>query len=201
MNFGTLRVLNDDFIAPSKGFEMHPHGNMEIITIPLTGSLKHTDNTGSSGIIHSGEVQVMSAGKGIKHSEFNPSDSEIVNLLQIWILPKVQNIDARYTQKSFSEKEMDNKFVNIVSPIKDSESLWINQDAYLYLSRVHKDKALQYNLVNKNSGVYIFVIEGNINVFDHKLDNRDGIGIDYIRKVDITANEDSYILLMEISMK
>ena len=200
INFGALRVLNDDVVAGGAGFGQHPHDNMEIISIPLRGSLEHGDNTGGRGIIKSGEVQIMSAGSGIAHSERNASKTEDVNFLQVWVFPKERNIQPRYDQKLFSVADRVNKFQTVVSPDRKDGSLWINQDAWFSLGKLSKGSTTEYS-VNKNSnGVYAFVIEGDVTVNSQKLNKRDGLGISETNKLSITADSDAEVLLMEVPM-
>ena len=158
MNFGALRVLNDDVVTGGKGFGAHPHDNMEIVSIPLKGSLAHKDSTGTDGIIQTGDVQIMSAGTGIKHSEFNASETEEVNFLQVWIIPKQQNIKPRYQQKTFSVADRKNKWQTVVSPDENADSVWINQDAVFSLAHAEKDSILTYKNKFSGNGVYLFII-------------------------------------------
>jgi len=198
MNFGKLRVLNDDIVLPNKGFDTHPHDNMEIITIPLQGYLEHTDSTGTKGLISKGEVQIMSAGSGIYHSERNPSNDEILQLFQIWILPKLMNIQPRYDQKKFNHEDRINKLQLIVSPEKNPDTLWINQDAFLYLSDVNENNTLNYKLNISNNLLYIMVIEGEIQVDNEILKKRDAIGISDLQEFSIKAYKNSELLFIEV---
>ncbi len=200
VNFGALRVLNDDIVAGGRGFGQHPHDNMEIISIPLKGELEHGDNTGGHGIIKSGEVQIMSAGSGIAHSEKNASSTEAVNFLQIWVFPKVRNIQPRYDQKLFPAEERINKFQTVVSPIKDGNGLWINQDAWFSLGKLHNGFSTEYSLNNKTNGVYAFVIEGDVTINGQKLNKRDGLGVWDTDKLSIAADSEAEVLLMEVPM-
>lgn len=159
MNFGALRVLNDDEVSGGQGFGAHPHDNMEIISIPLKGSLAHKDSTGTDGIIQTGDVQIMSAGTGIKHSEYNASKTEGVNFLQIWILPKQKNIKPRYEQKTFSLEDRKNKWQTVVSPDENAGSVWINQDAVFSLAHSDKDSVISYKNKFSGNGIYLFIIE------------------------------------------
>lgn len=201
MNFGLLRVLNDDTVAPGMGFGKHPHDNMEIISIPLQGSLEHQDSMGNQIIIRPGEVQIMSAGTGIKHSEFNRSREEEVRFLQIWVFPKEQDITPRYGQKAFSGEEKKNKFLTVVSPREEDEALWINQDAFFSLGDLDKDIRLTYTLNKPGNGVYIFVLEGSVEAGGETLNRRDGLGIWETESVDIKAASPSSVLLMEVPMQ
>lgn len=200
VHFGMLRVLNDDIVAPGMGFGMHPHDNMEIITIPLKGSLQHRDDMGNSEVIKHNEVQVMSAGTGVMHSEFNPSKTEEVNLLQIWVFPSKKNVTPRYDQKLFLPEERKNKFQLIVSPDGERGSMFIQQDAWFSLANLDKDKKLEYNLNKKENGVYAFVIEGKALIADQPLEPRDAAGISDTAKISVEAKTDTQILLIEIPM-
>jgi quercetin 2,3-dioxygenase len=200
VNFGVLRVLNDDVVQGGMGFGQHPHDNMEIVSIPLKGALEHGDNTGGHGIIKSGEVQIMSAGSGISHSEKNASKSEAVNFLQIWVFPKERNIKPRYDQKFFIPEERVNSFKTVISPEKDSNSLWINQDAWFSLGDLSKDFSTEYTMHKNGSGVYAFVIEGDVTMNGQKLNKRDGLGIWDTDKVFISADSQAEVLLMEVPM-
>ena len=201
VHFGMLRVLNDDIVDSGMGFGTHPHDNMEIVTIPISGSLEHRDNTGRHEIIRSGDVQIMSAGTGIAHSEMNPSKTEAVNLLQIWVFPKQQDITPRYEQKTYPPEKRNNKLLLVVSPEKNSDSLWINQDAWFSLGKFDKDKSITYDLHKENSGVYIFIINGEVEVEGDLLQNRDGMGITSTISINIKCTLPSEFLLMEIPMQ
>ena len=200
MNFGLLRVLNDDFVEKGMGFGTHGHDNMEIVSIPLSGALKHNDSTGREKIINQGDVQIMSAGSGIQHSEINNSKTEDVKFLQIWILPKEKDIEPRYEQKSFSEEDKRNKFLTVVSPEKDALSVWINQDAYFSLANLDAGGNIDYELKSKTHGVYLFVLEGEIEVADHNLKERDALGVYEIEKLNILANANTKLLVIEVPM-
>jgi len=200
VHFGLLRVLNDDIVAASKGFGAHPHDNMEIITIPLSGSLQHRDNTGRNEIILSGDVQIMSAGTGIVHSEMNPSPTEVVNLFQIWIFPKERNIKPRYEQKTFEPINRKNKFQVVVSPEQNADSLWINQDAWLSLADLDQKHELTYTRNLEGNGMYIMVIEGNVTIEGEQLNKRDAIGIANASSILIQATENSKILVIEVPL-
>jgi quercetin 2,3-dioxygenase len=200
IHFGALRVLNDDYVAAGMGFGMHPHDNMEIITIPTSGRLEHRDSMGNHGIITSGEVQVMSAGTGIRHSEFNPSKEEAVHLFQIWVFPDKRNLEPRYDQKKFDLDSVKNSFVTVVSPMGYSEGLQIHQNAWFSLGRLDKGHSYPYELKDKSNGVYAFIMEGSATINGEKLDRRDGLGITSADKLDIKAESDSEILLMEVPM-
>jgi len=197
VNFGALRVLNDDIVEPGMGFGTHPHDNMEIISIPLSGSLAHKDSTGNEEVIKTGEVQIMSAGTGITHSEYNHSKSEKVNFLQIWVIPEKRDIKPRYGQKEFSREGRINKIQTVVSPNGD-ETLWINQNSWFSLSSLNSDKSVEYELKSPKNGLYIFLIDGSIKVGDTVLDKRDGLGIINSEKVSIEALQNSEILLIDV---
>lgn len=202
VNFGMLRVLNDDWVAPGRGFGEHPHDNMEIISIPLKGTLAHTDSEGNAHPIKTNDVQIMSAGTGLTHSEFNHSKDEAVNFLQIWIFPKERNIKPRYDQKTFDPSKRLNSWQTVVSPEKDKkEVLWINQDAWFSLSTLEADKELSYELHDKKQGAYLFVLSGTVDVEGQQLSQRDAIGISDTGYFKIKATEKSELLLMEIPMQ
>ncbi len=197
MNFGALRVLNDDIVKPGMGFGAHPHDNMEIISIPISGSLAHKDSTGHEREIKTGEVQIMSAGSGIYHSEYNHSNTEEVNFLQIWILPKERNISPRYDQKDFSHELKNNELVTVVSP-NDNHALWINQNAQLSLGNLKAGSSLAYNPGFKDNGIYAFLIDGEVAVNNAKLNKRDAVGMFDISEITIKIKKDSRLLLIEI---
>lgn len=199
VNFGRLRVLNDDIVIGGSGFPTHPHSNMEIISIPLSGALAHKDSTGTEQVIHTGEVQIMSAGSGLTHSEYNASKTEEVNFLQIWVLPKEENIKPRYDQKRFDASDRKNTLQTVVSPTED-KSLWINQDAWFSLSDLDVDKTLDYSLNNTASGVYVFVIDGEVEIDGDTLSKRDAGGFSQADSLKIKANADSKLLVIEVPM-
>ncbi len=200
MNFGVLRVLNDDTIAEGKGFGTHPHDNMEIITIPLEGDLKHRDNMGNGAIIKNGDVQVMSAGTGIMHSEFNANTNQEVKLLQIWLFPNQRNVKPRYDQLSLRSIKKKDTFYQILSPNRNDEGVWIHQNAWFSLGEFINNKRLIYHLKSKENGVYAFIIEGQASIQNQKLNKRDGFGIWNTDSLNITANKGAKILLMEVPM-
>lgn len=200
IHFGALRVLNDDVVKGGAGFGQHPHDNMEIVSIPLRGALEHGDNTGGHGIIQSGEVQIMSAGSGIAHSEKNASKTDDVNFLQIWVFPKERNIQPRYDQKLFPATDRLNKFQTVVSPEKNNGALWINQDAWFSLGKFEKGKTTEYSIKKPGNGVYAFVIEGDVTINDQQLNKRDGFGIWDVEKIAINAAQDAEVLLIEVPM-
>jgi len=201
INFGMLRVLNDDIVAPGQGFGTHPHNNMEIVSIPLKGALAHKDSAGNEEIIFPNDVQVMSAGNGIQHSEYNHSSEEEVNFLQLWIFPDKQGHKPRYDQKTFNAGERKNKLLNIVSPEKSNDNLWLNQDAYLSMSDIDRNNTINYKLNTKETGIYIFLIDGEISVGGETISKRDGIGIWEVEEISIKAIKDSQVLLIEVPMK
>ena len=200
VHFGVLRVLNDDTIAGGMGFGTHPHDNMEIITIPLAGQLEHRDSMGNSGIISKGEVQVMSAGTGIQHSEKNKNPDEPLKLLQIWLFPDKRNVEPRYDQKAFDLNAAKNNLLTIVSPIGSTEGLNIHQHAWFSLGKLVKDFTTTYKLYDKENGVYAFLIDGSVTINGEKLNRRDAAGISEADALEIKAESDAELLLMEIPM-
>jgi quercetin 2,3-dioxygenase len=200
IHFGMLRVINDDIIEPGEGFGTHPHENMEIITIPISGSLAHKDSMGHEGIITENEIQVMSAGSGLTHSEYNASDKVPVNLLQIWVFPNEKNVKPRYDQKIFGTHLIKNTIHTLVSPEKGNDTLWINQEAYFSLSDLDKGKSLEYKINKNGNGVYVFVIKGKITINDDNLGERDGMGIEQVEVINIKAESDSKLLFVEVPM-
>lgn len=202
VRFGVLRVLNDDVVDPDMGFGMHPHDNMEIVTIIMKGQLKHRDSMGSDGTIKANEIQVMSAGKGVMHSEFNPSQDEKVELFQIWIFPREKDIEPRYDQMSFDPEGKVDKLQTLVTPDKESkDAMWINQDAYLSMGKFEPGKELDYDIKIKGNGAYIMVVEGTIEVDGEKLERRDAIGVWDTDKVKIKILEqETEILIIEVPM-
>ncbi len=200
MNFGLLRVLNDDIVTPSMGFGTHPHENMEIISIPLSGALRHQDSMGNKHIISTGEVQIMSAGSGITHSEYNDSSSEDVNFLQIWVLPKEKDITPRYDQKLFDEGNRKNRFQLLVAPENSEETVLINQDAWFSLADIEAEKQVVYEKNDKKNGVYFFVIEGNVNIDGNAVKKRDGLGIVDGKTYPIVAQSKAQILAIEVPL-
>jgi redox-sensitive bicupin YhaK (pirin superfamily) len=201
MNFGVLRVLNDDIVAGGMGFGAHPHDNMEIISIPLEGDLEHKDSMGNVTVIKHGDIQVMSAGTGIYHSEYNKNNDKKVNFLQIWIVPNKTGVTPRYDQKSLNKAERHNNFQQILSPNADDEGVWIHQNAWFFLGTLDKDFSIQYTLKDKSNGVYAFVLNGDLNINNQTLNNKDGFGIWNIDTIDIKAlSQDTELLLMEVPM-
>ncbi len=200
VHFGLLRVLNDDFIGGGGAFPTHPHDNMEIVTIPFTGAIKHKDSTGGQGVIKAGDVQIMSAGSGVQHSEANDSATEPVTLFQIWVFPKERNIKPRYDQKTFDINNRKNKWQTLVSPLDADNALWINQDARFALTNLGAGKEITYSTAFKNNGVFLVVINGSVQVNGQQLNKRDALGISETDTVTITADDDAEILAIEIPM-
>ena len=199
MNFGALRVLNDDTVKEGMGFGKHPHENMEIVSIPLFGDLHHEDSTGRNEIIREHDVQIMSAGSGIAHSEVNANKDKEVKFLQIWVLPKEKNIEPNYQQKSFKPQDRINKILTVIAP-DDVEAVWINQDAWFSLGNFSNGFTTKYTIRKKGNGVYAFIIKGNISINNIELNERDGLGIDEIEEITIKADSDAELLLIEVPM-
>ncbi len=200
VHFGLLRVLNDDFIDGGGAFPTHPHDNMEIVTIPFTGALQHKDSTGGQGIIKAGDVQIMSAGTGVQHSEANASATDPVTLFQIWVFPKERNIKPRYDQRNFDVTERVNKWQIIVSPLEADKALWINQDAKFSLTKLEAGKTLEYINAFKGNGVFLVAINGAVKVGDINLNKRDAVGISGADNFTISATEDTELLAIEVPM-
>jgi redox-sensitive bicupin YhaK (pirin superfamily) len=199
IQFGALRVINDDTVAPGMGFGRHPHDNMEIITIPLSGDLKHKDSMGHVEVIRSGDVQIMSAGTGIEHSEINANYDSYVKLLQIWVFPKLRNVTPRYEQKTYSAADRKNQWQVVVGP-QHPTGVDINQDAWFSLIEPEKGKTFEYKKFKADSGIYFFLIEGSANLADTVMERRDGMGITDADNIKIEALQDSYLLAMEVPM-
>lgn len=200
IHFGALRVLNDDIVKGGAGFGTHPHDNMEIISIPLNGALAHKDSTGTDGIIETGDVQVMSAGSGIQHSEYNASKTDLVNFLQIWIFPNEKNIEPRYDQRRYNEADRLNRWQWVVTGDGSDNSLLIHQDARMALSKIEKGHTLPFNLKSDKHGVYLFVIEGELEINGQVLSKRDALGISDVAAVSVKANSDAKVLAIEVPM-
>lgn len=200
MNFGTLRVLNDDTVAAGRGFGTHPHRNMEIISIPLKGDLKHMDDMGNATVIKEGDIQVMSAGTGISHSEFNNSKNSEVKFLQIWVIPKTQNVAPRYDQVQLKKLAQGADFYQILSPHKDDQGVWIHQDAWFHIGEFTEEKTIVYSVNKKGNGAYIFVLDGEVSINGQKLKERDGLGVWETTDFEIKAQKNSRILVMEVPM-
>ena len=201
MNFGVIRVLNDDSIAPERGFGTHPHDNMEIITIPLEGDLKHQDNMGNGTVIKNGDIQVMSAGTGITHSEFNANSDSHCKLLQIWLFPNKKNVTPRYDQIAISSMAKKNKLYQILSPNKDDQGVWIHQNAWFHIGKYDSKSKDEYTLKNKENGIYFFVIDGEITINDQQLSERDGMGLWDISQINFVAEARSRVLVMEVPLE
>jgi len=200
IHFGALRVLNDDTVKGGFGFSKHPHDNMEIVSIPLSGDLEHRDSTGRHAIIRQGDVQIMSAGSGIAHSEMNANKHQEVKFLQIWVFPKKQDIEPRYEQKTFSPADRHNTIQTVVAP-DDASAVWINQDAWFSLANFDNGFTGTYQLRNENNGLYAFVLEGSANIASEELGKRDAVGITGTKDVLITAKGNLEILLIEVPMQ
>lgn len=200
VHFGLLRVLNDDFVAGGGGFPTHPHDNMEIVTIPLTGALQHKDSTGGQGVIKAGDVQIMSAGTGVQHSEFNDSKTDPVTLFQVWVFPKVKNIKPRYDQRSFDTADRKNQWQIVVSPLETDNALWINQDARFALASLDAAKELRYTTAFKGNGIFLVVVNGSVEVNGQVLNKRDAAGIAETDSFTVTATEDAELLAIEVPM-
>lgn len=201
MHFGVLRVLNDDIVAPGRGFGTHPHDNMEIVSIPLSGDLEHKDSMGNTTVIKQGDIQVMSAGTGIQHSEFNKNKDQDVRFLQIWLFPNKRSVTPRYDQISLDTSKMKNKLLQVLSPNSDDDGVWIHQDAWFHIGQLDKGFKTEYTFKNKDkNGVYAFVIDGSVSIDGQTLGRRDGLGIWNAVKLDIVADTDARLLLMEVPM-
>lgn len=200
MGFGALRVINDDFVIAGQGFGKHSHRDMEIISIPLSGKLGHDDNIGNNGIIETGEIQVMSAGTGITHSEMNADNHEAVSFLQIWVIPNKMNVAPRYQQIRMDELMKPNAFNQILSPNSDDAGVWIHQDAWFSMGDFDKGVTETYQLKNPNNGVYIFVISGKVVINGNTLDTRDGLGVWDTKNFTMDVLDDAKVLLMEVPM-
>jgi len=202
MSFGALRVLNDDIVQPKMGFGTHPHQNMEIISIPLKGALSHKDSMGKKRAIEVGEVQVMSAGTGLTHSEFNDSKTDEVNFLQLWIMPQELDVRPNYEQRNFSSEGNQNQIQTLVAPLDKLEdnALPINQQAYIYKSNLEAENTISLNVKSTSNGFYIFVVEGEIEVANTTLDKRDAIGVSETEVLEIKANTNSELIIVEVPM-
>lgn len=201
VHFGVLRVLNDDTVEAGMGFGTHPHDNMEIISIPLEGDLEHKDSMGNVSVIKHGDVQVMSAGSGITHSEYNKNKDHRVKFLQIWVIPDKRNVKPRYDQITLNVADRHNKFQQILSPNPDDEGVWIYQNAWFHLGNFDKGFGADYVIKAKGNGVYAFVLSGDITINDQKLNSRDGFGIWDVERFSVKADSDAEFLLMEVPMK
>ncbi len=200
IHFGKLRVLNDDTVAGGKGFGTHPHDNMEIISIPLEGDLQHKDSMGNTAVIKEGDVQVLSAGTGISHSEFNKNENKPVKFLQIWIFPREKNVTPRYDQVSIKDLEKPNDLYQVLSPDKKAQGVWVHQDAWFHLGAFDRSKEIQYKVHKEGNGVYAFILEGEVEIAGQKASKRDGVGIWETDQFSVKTNPGSRILLMEVPM-
>jgi redox-sensitive bicupin YhaK (pirin superfamily) len=201
IQFGALRVLNDDIIAPGMGFGTHPHNNMEIITIPLKGALEHKDSMDNIGVVAVDEIQVMSAGTGVSHSEYNKNKDQPLNLLQLWVLPNQQNVTPRYDQKNINSLKKTNALYPVITPNHDDAGMWIHQDAWFHLGDFDQKTTVPYSLHKQGNGVYAFMIEGRASIEGESLEKRDALGVWETESFSITAEENSRILLVEVPMK
>lgn len=199
IHFGALRVLNDDLVAPGKGFGTHPHDNMEILSIPLEGDLEHRDSMGNVSVIRQGDVQVMSAGSGITHSEFNRNPDRPVKFLQIWVIPELRNVQPRYDQATLKERDRHNKLQQIVSPDRNADGLRINQQAWFHLGLFDAEFTADYTLRKSGNGVYAFVLKGEVTIAGTLLYERDGLGILNTDAFMIrTGSQEAEFLLIEV---
>jgi redox-sensitive bicupin YhaK (pirin superfamily) len=201
INFGALRVLNDDHVAEGRGFSMHRHENMEIISIPLEGDLEHKDSLGNVSVIKQGDIQVLSAGTGIFHSEYNKNDDRAVKFLQIWVIPNKRQVKPRYDQISLEALENKNGFNQILSPYPDEQGVWIHQDAWFHMANFQAGQLEKYRLKRHGNGVYAFVLNGTVEIDGQQLETRDGLGIWDTESIDLNAIGDTKVLLMEVPMK
>jgi redox-sensitive bicupin YhaK (pirin superfamily) len=200
VHFGALRVLNDDRVSPGMGFNTHPHDNMEIISIPLSGVLEHRDSMGNVSVIRKGDIQVLSAGSGITHSEFNKNTEQEVRFLQIWIFPNKRNVTPRYDQLALNPSDRINKFQQILSPNPEDEGVWIHQDAWFHIASIAEGSELTYNRKKNGNGIYFFIIEGSLNASGELLYRRDGMAVAGADSVHVTAHKDTEVLVMEVPM-
>ncbi|MEO1050581.1 MAG: pirin family protein [Bacteroidota bacterium] len=200
MNFGVLRVLNDDIVAPGMGFGTHPHSNMEIISIPLAGDLEHKDSMGTTSVIKQGDIQVMSAGTGIYHSEYNANKDKEVKFLQIWVIPNEENVSPRYDQISIKELATPNQFNQVLSPNDDDDGVWIHQDAWFHIGQFDQSTEQAYQIHREGNGVYAFMLDGEAEIAGQALESRDGFGIWDVDNFNIKAKAGARILLMEVPM-
>ena len=202
IRFGLLRVLNDDQIAPGMGFGTHPHNNMEIVTIPLEGELEHRDSMGNIQVLRTGEIQVMSAGSGIQHSEYNHSKDKFCRLLQIWVFPDTKNVKPRYNEFFYDTDKHKNELIQLVSPDKEDAGSWVHQKAWFNIGKFDKEKQLNYDIKYNGNGVYAFVIEGEFEIDGNKLNRRDAVGISETEKITIKAlAENSLLLIIDVPME
>lgn len=200
MHFGVLRVLNDDTVSAGMGFGTHSHNNMEIISIPLEGDLEHKDSMGNTTVIRKGDIQIMSAGTGIQHSEYNKNKDAEVKFLQIWIIPNKKNVTPRYDQITLNPLDRKNQLQQIISPYPDDAGIWIHQNAWFYLADFDTDFSLSYSLKSKENGLYIFILNGQIQINDLTLHSRDGLGIWDTDRIEINVSTNTSFLLMDLPM-
>lgn len=200
MNFGLLRVLNDDYVAAGEGFGTHPHNNMEIISIPLEGDLEHKDSMGNVSVIRHGDIQVMSAGSGVRHSEYNKNQDQAVKFLQIWIFPDKKDVTPRYDQMTLNLEDRKNNFQQVISPNPDDSGLWIHQNAWFFMSDLDKGVSKEYMMQAPGNGLYVFVLNGNVTVDQQAMSTRDGLGVWDTSKIVFHADSDVSLLLMEVPM-
>ena len=202
MHFGVLRVLNDDTVEAGRGFGTHPHDNMEIISIPLEGDLQHKDSMGNVSVIRNGDVQVMSAGTGIQHSEMNKNRDQQVKFLQIWLFPNKKNVTPRYDQITLEEKDRKNKLQQILSPNKNDAGVWIHQNAWFHLGTFDQGKQVNYKIKSPGNGVYAFVLSGEFSIQSQTLQSRDGLGVWDVNQLNIQSkSNNAELLLMEVPME
>jgi redox-sensitive bicupin YhaK (pirin superfamily) len=200
MSFGALRVLNDDTVDAGMGFGKHPHDNMEIISIPLEGDLEHKDSMNNTAVIKNGDIQAMSAGTGIYHSEYNQDKDKRVKFLQIWLYPNKRNVEPRYDQITLNLADRENKLQQVLSPNADDAGVWIHQDAWFNLGKFDKGISTEYTIHKEGNGVYAFVLSGQVEINGQQLNNRDALGIWDTDKFTITATADAEFLLMDVPM-
>ncbi len=200
MHFGKLRLLNDDYVRPGQGFDFHTHQNMEIISIPLDGTIAFKDKDENEILTEVNDVQIMSAGSGIIHTEYNKSDDVEVNFIKIWIYPHQRNIEPRYSHMRFNIENRKNQLQCIVSPDKEDNALWINQQAYLYWTEIDKDKSVEIKRRHDGSGIFVFVIDGNISLLDNEFAKKDAVGICDIDTVNVKSLDNSFLLIIEVPL-
>lgn len=200
MHFGVLRVLNDDVVSGGMGFGTHPHDNMEIISIPLEGDLEHKDSMGTTAVIKKGDVQVMSAGTGIFHSEYNKNENQEVRFLQIWVFPNKKNVTPRYDQITLDQGNLNNALSQVLSPNPDDEGVWIHQNAWFHMGNLDQGTELTYELKDPSNGVYTFVLEGDVSINDQALNKRDGFGVWDTTQLSVKADSNARVLMMEVPM-
>lgn len=200
MHFGVLRVLNDDLVAPGMGFGTHPHDNMEIISIPLEGDLEHKDSMGNMATIRQGDIQVMSAGTGVQHSEYNANKDKDVKFLQIWVFPNKRNVQPRYDQITLNTSRK-NELQQILSPNADDDGVWIHQNAWFHMGHLDSGFSTTYNVKDKRNGVYAFVFKGDVTINGQSLNERDGLGVWNLESLSVKADSDARLLLMEVPME